>query len=179
MEVTLTDFLNQLKTITMEKEKTENLIKVMQAFLKGETIECKMRESEDLPSNWFVHDVDYWNTDAYMYRIKPKPQYRPFKDGNECWEEMQKHQPFGWIKIDGEYTNITKLDCKDSSFFAEGLWHQICRDDVSENNITFADGTPFGVKDNTPKEETTTKAYEDATKLAITKALVKHIISRD
>lgn len=147
MEVTLTDFLNQLKTITMGKEITENLIKVMQAFLKGETVECKTRESEDLPSNWFVHDVDYWNTDAYMYRIKPKPQYRPFKDGNECWEEMQKHQPFGWVKIDGEYTNITKLDCKDSSFFAEGLWHQICRDDVSKNNITFADGTPFGVKD--------------------------------
>ena len=56
----------------MEKEKTENLIKVMQAFLKGETVECKMKESEDLPSNWFIHDVDYWNTDAYVYRIKPK-----------------------------------------------------------------------------------------------------------
>lgn len=136
----------------MKKEETENLMKIMQAFLDGKTIECKPKKLEDSPSNWFMYDMDYWNTDLYTYRIKPKPQYRPFKNTDECWKEMQKHQPFGWIKIDEEYTNITKLDCKDSSFFAEGLWHQICRDNVSENNITFADGTPFGVKDNIPKK---------------------------
>ena len=93
MEVTLTDFLNQLKTITMGKEITENLIKVMQAFLKGETVESKLKESKDLPSNWFIHNVDYWNTDEYVYRIKPKSQYRPFKDKNECWEELKNHFP--------------------------------------------------------------------------------------
>lgn len=152
MEVTLTDFLNQLKAITMEKEKTENLIKIMQAFLEGETVEERVVLLDNRTAGWVKHTGNDWNTTKYEYRIKPKPQYRPFKDGNECWEEMQKHQPFGWIKIDEEYTNITKLDCKDSSFFAEGLWHQICRDNVSENNITFADGTPFGVKDNIPKK---------------------------
>lgn len=158
----------------MDKEKTENLIKVMQAFLKGETVESKLRESEDLPSNWFVHAVDYWNTDEYVYRIKSKPQYRPFKDRNECWEEMQKHQPFGWVKIEDSYDYITEINNRNiiinDSYFD---FEPACK------NVTFADGTPLGVKDNTPKEETTTKAYEDATKLAITKALVKHIVSRD
>lgn len=158
----------------MAKEKTENLIKVMQAFLKGETVECKMRESEDLPSNWFVHDVDYWNTDAYVYRIKPKPQCRPFKDKNECWEELKNHFPFGWVKIEDCYDYITEIN-NQNIIINNGYFdfEPACK------NITFADGTPFGVENNAPKEETTTKAYEDATKSAITKALVKHILSRD
>lgn len=152
MEVTLTDFLNQLKTITMEKEKTKNLIKIMQAFLEGETVEERVVFLNNRTAGWVKHTGNDWNTTKYEYRIKPKPQYRPFKDGNECWEEMQKHQPFGWVKIDGEYANITKLDCKDSSFYVDELWHQICIHSMSENNITFADGTPFGIKDNIPKK---------------------------
>lgn len=141
MEVTLTDFLNQLKTITMEKEKTENLIKIMQAFLKGETIEYKTRASEDLPSNWFIQNEDYWNTDLYMYRIKPKPQYRPFKDRNECWEEMQKHQPFGWVKIEDCYDYMTEIN-NQNIIINNGYFdfEPACK------NITFADGTPFGIK---------------------------------
>ena len=152
MEVTLTDFLNQLKAITMEKEKTENLIKIIQAFLEGETVEERVVLLNNRTAGWVKHTGNDWNTTKYEYRIKPKPQYRPFKDGNECWEEMQKHQPFGWVKIDGEYANITKLDCKDSSFYVDGLWHQICIHSMFENNIVFADGTPFGVKDNIPKK---------------------------
>lgn len=27
-----------------------------------------------------------------------EPAYRPFKDKEECWNEMLKHQPFGWTK---------------------------------------------------------------------------------
>lgn len=126
----------------MDKEKTKDLIKVMQAFLEGEAIECKIRESEDLPSNWFTHDVDYWNTDTYMYRIKPKPQYRPFKDREECWNEMKNHQPFGWVKMDGNYENIVEVNTKEEMFVNSGFynWPYTCE------NITFADGTPFGMK---------------------------------
>lgn len=129
----------------MTKEETAECIKVMQAYTNGEIIEEK-RFSFD-PTEW-VESIDpSWQWYKFDYRIKPRPKYRPFKNAEECWQEMQKHQPFGWIKIDGEYTNITKLDCKDSSFFAEELWHQICRDNVSENNITFADGAPFGIRE--------------------------------
>ena len=31
-------------------------------------------------------------------------EYRPFENIKECWEEMLKHQPFGWI-IDVEPEN--------------------------------------------------------------------------
>lgn len=130
----------------MDKEKTKDLIKIMQAFLEGEAIECKIKESEDLPSNWFTHDVDYWNTDTYMYRIKPKPQYRPFKDREECWKEMKNHQPFGWVKINSEYKNIIELD--DDVYIGNGYNNLT----YVFRNFTFADGTPFGMKvtDNCP-----------------------------
>ena len=43
------------------------------------------------------------------YRIKPETKYRPFKDAEECFEEMKKHQPFGWIKDKlHQYFNMMK-----------------------------------------------------------------------
>lgn len=83
-----------------------------------------------------------------MYRIKLKPQYRPFRDKEECWAEMKNHQPFGWVKINGNYKNIVEFIGKEeilvnSSFYS---WS------YAYKNITFADGTPFGMKitDNCP-----------------------------
>lgn len=135
----------------MDKEKTKDLIKIMQASLEGEAIECKIRESEDLPSNWFTHDVGYWNTDTYMYRIKPKPQYRPFRDKEECWAEMKNHQPFGWIKVNEDYKNIIELN-KNNKVFVNNDYDSYYNLPDTYKNVTFADGTPFGVKvtDNCP-----------------------------
>ena len=132
----------------MDKEKTKDLIKIMQASLEGEVIECKLREAEDLPSNWFTHNVDHWNTIDFMYRIKPKPQYRPFKDREECWNEMKNHQPFGLVKVDGDYENIVEFTKKEEMFVNSRYYNW----NTSYENIVFADGTPFGMKvtDNCP-----------------------------
>lgn len=137
----------------MDKEKTKDLIKIMQAFLEGEVIERKAVVSGNDLTGWFTHSNDNWDTTKYMYRIKPKPQYRPFKDADECWAEMKNHQPFGWVKIDGDYVNIIKLDHVNPSFYADMVWFQVCRDEILKDNVFFADGTPFGIKitDNCPK----------------------------
>lgn len=131
----------------MDKEKTKDLIKIMQAFLEGEVIECKLK-SENPLSKWFTHSRDSWNSDKYMYRIQPKPQYRPFKDLEECWNEMKNHQPFGWVEVDGDYENIVDLRMDDEIFADHHhyTWNDACKE------ITFADGTPFGMKvtDNCP-----------------------------
>ena len=136
----------------MDKEKTKDLIKVMKAFLEGEEIERRSVIAKNYQSAWFLHIGDDWDTTKFEYRIKPKPQYRPFKDADECWKEMKNHQPFGWVKIDGNYTNIVKFDHKDSMFYACNLWFQINRDEILKDDVTFADGTPFGMKvtDNCP-----------------------------
>lgn len=132
----------------MDKEKTKDLIKIMQAFLEGEVIEQRAVISDNYQSGWFTHSSDNWDTTKYMYRIKPRPQYRPFRDADECWAEMKNHQPFGWVKIDGNYKNIVEFNTKreilvNSCFYS---WS------YAYKNITFADGTPFGVKvtDNCP-----------------------------
>lgn len=132
----------------MDKERTKDLIKVMKAFLEGETVEQRAVIADNYQTGWFTHTSDNWNTNKYEYRIKPKPQYRPFKDIDECWNEMKNHQPFGWVKIDGNYKNIVEFSGKEeilvnSSFYS---WSYACK------NITFADGTPFGMKitDNCP-----------------------------
>ena len=80
-----------------------------------------------------------------------KPTYRPFKTQEECWNEMFKHQPFGWVKakdsespmlISNIYLNI------DEEVYI--VWASNGSVNSASNtfyNYTFADGTPFGVKE--------------------------------
>ncbi len=76
----------------MDKEKTENLIKIMQAFLKGEVIEERVVILDNRTAGWITHTGDDWNTTKYEYRIKPTPPYYPFKSTDKCREEMKNHQ---------------------------------------------------------------------------------------
>ena len=78
------------------------------------------------------------------YRIKPEPKYRPFKNQEECWQEMQKHQPFGWVKNErGNIFNIIAI-------FKESIKLNERRINCSDlcNQIKFMDGTPFGIKED-------------------------------
>lgn len=65
-----------------------------------------------------------------------KTVYRPFKDKDECWKEMFKHKPFGWIicKKTGGYDTVGRLE--------SGTWYHSLFE-----YYTFADGTPFGIKE--------------------------------
>ena len=38
-----------------------------------------------------------WNAKTLKLE-KIEPKYRPFRTKEECWNEMLKHQPFGWVK---------------------------------------------------------------------------------
>ena len=88
-----------------------------------------------------MKEIEFWNN--IEYRIKPESTYRPFKNKEECWNEMLKHQPFGWLKSKEKwyYSYITMLD---NRFRLNGFdeW----RFDYAIDKFTFADGTPFGVK---------------------------------
>lgn len=78
------------------------------------------------------------------YRIKPEPTYRPFKDVKECWNEMLKHQPFGWIKSkeDGGRSLITLLISEENiDINCIGGFNS----DKIMKRFTFADGTVFGI----------------------------------
>ena len=79
--------------------------------------------------------------------------YRPFKDKNECWNEMLKHQPFGWIKSKdrGNFSLIghVLLDSHfEDVFVTFAVSEQLERSSRSLfEKYIFADGTPFGIKE--------------------------------
>ena len=126
------------KQIAKEMER----IALMQAYVDGKQIQYFNR----LEGKWEDTTDPRWSQ-CNSYRIKPEPNYRPFRSSEECWQEMQKHRPFGWIKNknNGHYAMITKVnadfDKKHIAISGINIWT------LSETmcDYTFADGEPFGI----------------------------------
>ena len=131
----------------MTREELKKAMPILTAFVDGKTIQCYDHNTGtwvDEAEQLHTADLYLWPSD---FRIKPEPTYRPFKNAEECWNEMQKHQPFGWIKSKDDST-INKFMFIDS---LENNAANICTSsDFSYNKLTecyiFADGTPFGIK---------------------------------
>ena len=87
----------------MTREEAKELLPIIQAFAEGKTIQfrCKTGEWLDIINNEFDFILS-----PDDYRIKPEPKYRLFKTQEECWNEMLKHQPFGWVKDEYKYVHI-------------------------------------------------------------------------
>ena len=122
----------------MERKNTKELLPIITAFAEGKEIQFFHRGA------W--NDVPYpkFDEEPYLYRIKPEPKYRPFKSREECWNEMQKHQPFCWVKciktenleqITYVGPNIISLSDSNLNF------------STAFDKYKFADGTPFGIKE--------------------------------
>ena len=132
----------------MTREEAKQLLPIIQAFAEGEIIECRTKQgtiSAGIPNEWTeIKEIGFWN--GIEYRIKPDPKYRPFANAEECWTEMLKHQPFGWLKGDKCFYNIVSVSNIDVSMAnVSGDIVILNFSDVMEDN-TFADGVPFGVK---------------------------------
>lgn len=126
--------------ITEEIIETVERIKVMQAFVNGKAIE-ERRISFD-HTEWVDNNNPEWRWDKFDYRIKPESKYRPFNNARECWEEMQKHQPFGWISNGELLFNIISIGEGITIHNGISNYGYSFKGAVS---LTFADGTPFGI----------------------------------
>ena len=125
----------------MTREEVKAKLPIIKAFAEGKTIQFY----ED--GKWFdIYETDF-NYSTDKYRIKPEPKYRPFKNREECWQEMQKHQPFGWVKrIDtGNFEHIKSV-CQEKILFAVSIEYYKYED--AFKYYKFTDGTPFGIKEN-------------------------------
>lgn len=128
----------------MIRENAKALLPIIQAYTDGKTIQSRCIKGDK--SLWYDDEDPSFDED-FEYRIKPEPKYRPFANAEECWAEMQKHQPFGWVKRkDG--STINKFMFIDSLTNDEVTIRTSVRFTYSElvKYYIFADGVPFGVK---------------------------------
>ena len=136
----------------MTRKNAKELLPIIQAFAEGKSIQRinSLGEWSDVTGDVLF----YCNPEDY--RIKPEPEstYRPFKDAEECWQEMMKHQPFGWLKSirKQEKVHIGRVfEVKDYVLITlsiNGILYNINNDSsYFFNEYTFADGTPFGIKE--------------------------------
>ena len=133
----------------MDRNQAKEFYPILQAFAEGKVIESRTKpsliEGSDVPNDWTeMKEIEFWNN--IEYRIKPESTYRPFKDKEECWQEMLKHQPFGWVKRNGYYYNIIAIGVISVTII--GSEGNIARVNYSDllSRYSFVDGTPFGVK---------------------------------
>ena len=125
----------------MNRNQAKELLPIIKAFSEGKDIETKTG------SGWISIENMSFAGNPDSYRIKPEPKFRPFKDAEECWQEMLKHQPFGVVKDKyfANYQTHRAFTC----LVTNGCHFRGYEDETFENsfkNLLFADGTPFGVK---------------------------------
>lgn len=136
----------------MTREEAKTMLPIIQAFAEGKEIEFR---SKGFDEEWKkVNEIPGLSYSSFDYRVKSEPKYRPFKDADECWQEMLKHQPFGWTKKTCGHCNFLHI----MELYATGIVINMVDDFGCFKNlletyglalaeITFADGAPFGVKE--------------------------------
>ena len=127
----------------MTREEAKQLLPIIHAFAEGKAIESRCIKGDK--SLWYDDEDPSFDNDL-EYRIKQEPTYRPFSNEEECWKEMQKHQPFGWIKNGGYWYNIINTDVMSVKIIdTRGAIATLYFSDLLAH-YRFADGTLFGVK---------------------------------
>ena len=130
----------------MKRVEAKELLPIIRAWAEGKEIQFKTRTGKwvDIEENGGLSFV----YPASDYRIKPEPKYRPFKNQKECWDEMLKHQPFGWFRsaynenlfnivgINNDGIKITNTLTKSMETYSQAF-----------KSLKFTDGTPFGIKE--------------------------------
>ena len=126
----------------MTREEVKEMLPVLQAFVDGKIIESRCIKGDK--SLWYDDEDPSFDNDL-EYRIKPEINYRPFKNAEECWQEMQKHKPFAWVKL---------KDTESGYYMLKGIASQVVigfnETPFSYKKVfedyTFADELTFGIK---------------------------------
>ncbi len=127
----------------MDRNQAKALLPIIQAYAEGKALESRCIKGDK--SLWYDDEDPSFDND-FEYRIKPEPKYRPFKDAEECWQEMQNHKPFGFVKFkdtESGYYMLTGI----SRGVGVGINESLFSYDRVFDDYTFADGTPFGIKE--------------------------------
>ena len=122
--------------IIKNKEEVKSAMNIIQAFANGKTIQA----IDPYEDEWVDQaGLNFKALFEGQYRIKPEHTYRQFKDAEECWQELLKHKPFGWVK-DTESNEYLNVYCISNSASSIDLFCRMFK------RCIFIDGSPFGVK---------------------------------
>lgn len=130
----------------MTREEAKIYLPFVTALAEGrkiQTLDVNSGDWEDIDEI----TVDYFLSHHLDYRVKPEPTYRPFRNVSECWNEMQKHQPFGWLESQRNFFKIIHID--DNSIGYGSACGVVLHSnfDYLVKDMFFADGTPFGMEE--------------------------------
>ena len=127
----------------MTREEAKELLPIIKAFAEGKEIQYRNSFNEwiDIKKN---EGLSFIKT-PLDYRIKPEPKYRPFKSQEECWNEMLKHQPLGWLRSKRvkDICQLITIRNHEIRIFADLPLHF----SRAYREYEFLDGTPFGIKE--------------------------------
>lgn len=125
----------------MTREEAKELYPIIEGFSLGKDIQVRQTGC----SEWTdFKDGDKIDMDNYEYRIKPC--YRPFNSRTECWNEMLKHQPIGWLEYNCNEGNktlihtLSELGIHTDKTFSDNFKYAL-------ELYRFVDGEPFGIKE--------------------------------
>ena len=133
----------------MTTEEAKRRAELYSALAEGKTIQVLF------DCEWSDINIDAFKYiySQYKYRIKPEPKYRPFKSQEECWQEMLKHDEFGWVKsktrdANKHISNIEK-DIEGNVWFVAASFSGIEKYSPKQmlDYFVFMDGEPFGIKE--------------------------------
>ena len=135
----------------MTREEAKRRAELYSALADGKTIQWK----HPTKGEWLYINIGEFNSfcETIKYRIKPEQKYRPFNSKEECWNEMMKHQPFGWLKSkkNGSFCCIGEVSWSDAFrdvHITYSTNESLAHSTISVfNEYTFADGTPFGIRE--------------------------------
>ena len=126
----------------MTREEAKRRAELYSALAKGKSVQV-----QGIDGSWVDVDIDKLNyfIETPIFRIKPEPKYRPCESQEECWNEMLKHQPFGWVrskKCNALLWNVTSINKDDITIICD--YYKFHR---AFECFEFTDGTPFGIKE--------------------------------
>ena len=125
----------------MTREEAKRRAELYSALAEGKIIQVQNSYTDE----WRDLDINkiYGFINGFNYRIKPEPKYRAFKSQEECWQEMHKHPDFGWV-TDGYYKSTISVKSDSIVVTISSLEYDFGKAYI---HFTFADGTPFDIKE--------------------------------
>ena len=130
----------------MTREEAKEMLPIIQAWADGKTVDW-YDPSIGWRASGFELDFDK-NPKYFRIKSEPESKYRPFKSQEECFDEMMKHQPFGWFRSTYNKSLFNIVGINDNVIkITNTLYKSKETYDSAFTCLEFVDGTPFGIKE--------------------------------